>query len=472
MSLDITYRPRTYDAVLGQASTATILRRYITSGKGFHQSYIFCGERGRGKTTMGRILVRALLCEAPVDGEPCDKCVSCESLLEGGSSMDYVEVDAASSSGKDDVAKIIDELQYATFSGKRRIYLFDEAHQLTKGALDALLKPMEEPVDKQGGDKQLICIFCTTEPERMRTTVLSRCAPIFVIRPVKPATIAERLAFVCEAEGISADLDMLTLIAEITECHIRDAYKAVEGVSMLGAINKENVTSYLHLDLNTVYVDLIDAIGVDLPAAFEAASNIMQRASPLTCYEKLAEVAMLGFRASMGEVVPAYWQRDRLIALGKAKGISLLGYASRFASRPGRPTAAMLHMDIAHLHHAGGSVTHPTAVLEVHSSPVVSQSTVAPRAALAPVPTQAAPVDTYKAPVVRTELDMSPPADVAPQDAAWVAASRGKAANRTASTPPPQQQGVSIRKTASALLEPSAFSDMLQKTLMEMSGGS
>ena len=455
MSLDIKYRPRTYDDVLGQEATIKVMRRFVSRGQGYRQSYLLCGAHGSGKTTLGRILARALLCDAPVDGAPCDECPSCRSFLEKGTSPDFVEVDAATHSGKGDVTRITDEIQYNTFSGKRRIYLFDEAHQLSKDALDALLKPLEDTLPGSE-DKQLVCIFCTTEPEKMRATVLSRCAPAFVIRPQTPADIATRLAYICEQEGIEADREMLELIAEITECHIRDALKAVEGVSMLGEVTKETVTSYLHLDLNTGYIDLIEALGVDLSKAMETAKLLMQRASPLTCYEKLVEVSMLAYRAMLGEVIPAYWSRERLIGLGASKREALLGYAARFASRPGRPTAAMLMLDLAHLHHHGGDVRQPLAVMEVRGAApaLVAAPAPAPRAPAPRAPAPAAPPPSVK------------PAKVPDQDRAWVDARHGKAA-RKANTPEESPTTAPDR----VLMKPREFGDMLSRTLLELSSG-
>ena len=228
MALDTRYRPRTYADVLGQRETITILKQYVSTGAGFHQSYLFAGPFGSGKTTLARVLARSLLCAAPVEGEPCDRCTSCTSILDGGTSPDFFEIDAATNSGKESVRRIVDEIQYSTFSGKRKLYLLDESHRLSTDALDALLKPLE---DNYPGtqDKLLVCIFCTTEPERMRNTILSRCAPAFVVRPVLPAQVGERLATVCEKEGIPYERPALDLIGEITECHIRDALKAVEG---------------------------------------------------------------------------------------------------------------------------------------------------------------------------------------------------------------------------------------------------
>lgn len=347
MSLDTKHRPRTYADVLGQEGTVQILRQYVKSGAGFHQSYLFAGPWGSGKTTLGRILARSLLCATPVDGGPCDACPSCRSILEGGSSENFFEIDAATNSGKDSIRKIVEEIQYSTFSGKRRLYLFDESHRLTLDALDALLKPMEDTVPG-GEDKSLVCIFCTTEPEKMRATILSRCAPAFVIKPVVPDQIGSRLAQICDSEGITYEREALTLIGELTECHIRDALKAVEGVSMLGPVSRENVAKYLHLDLSRELLDLVLCIRSDLPGALRRADALTKRSSPSVLYEKLSDLCITTYKVLLGiSSFPSY--------LGQATVSvdtpdDLLLYAERFASRPGRPTAAMLLCDVAQLH--------------------------------------------------------------------------------------------------------------------------
>ena len=187
MALDTKYRPTKYSDVLGQEASAIVLKQFVKEGMGFHQSYVFCGQHGSGKTTLGRILARALLCTTPNEGEPCDECHSCQTLLDGGAHESFEELDAATKSGKSDLSRIIEDVTYSTFSGNRRIYLFDESHRLSKQALDALLKPMEDNVPGTE-DKKLVCIFCTTEPEKMRNTIFSRCAPAFVIRAVPPGS--------------------------------------------------------------------------------------------------------------------------------------------------------------------------------------------------------------------------------------------------------------------------------------------
>lgn len=126
MSLDTTHRPKRFAEVLGQLGSIKILKGIVKKGAGFRQSYLFAGPWGSGKTTMGRILARALLCDNPQEGEPCDQCASCRSFIDRGGSEDFVEFDAATNSGKNDIKQITESLEYATFSGKRTIYLIDE----------------------------------------------------------------------------------------------------------------------------------------------------------------------------------------------------------------------------------------------------------------------------------------------------------------------------------------------------------
>lgn len=350
MALDTTYRPLVYDDILGQEATIEVCRQFVREGKGFHQSYIFAGQHGSGKTTTARVLARALLCENPEDGNPCDECVSCRSILERGSSENFVELDAATKSGKDNITSITEDLDYATFTGKQRIYLFDEAHQLSKQALDALLKPMEDTVPGSN-DKRLICIFCTTEPEKMRTTIFSRCAPVFTIRPVAPEVIAERLAEVCGSEGIEYERGALVTIAEATECHIRDALKTVEGVSMLGAVNQDTVNQYLRLDTHETILKVLAYLGGDVGKALALLEPLYEAMSPTTAYEKLAEASMLAYRSYLGVgKTPAYWKPAWVSKLGNHHKEHLLHFADIFSRRPKRPSTSMLALDLARCH--------------------------------------------------------------------------------------------------------------------------
>jgi DNA polymerase III subunit gamma/tau len=350
VSLDTKYRPLRYADVLGQDATIKVCKEYVRTGHGFRQSYVFAGAHGGGKTTCGRILARALLCENPQDGEPCDECQSCKAML-ADKSENFLEVDAATNSGKDDVKRITQEAQFGSFSGKRKIYLFDECHELSRQAMDAMLKPLEDNL-RGTQDKQLVCIFCTTEPEKMRGAILSRCAPLFRLRQNTPNEIGARLAYICEEEKIEYEPDVLPLVAEVCECHVRDSIKAVEGVSMLGKVNLANVTAYLHMDANALYLDLLEKIGSDQAAVVKALDELDEKVSPATRYERMADVCMIAYRLSRfgAASVPSYWDRDRLQAAGDLHKEFLVEFAQRFASRPAHASSAMFACDVAALH--------------------------------------------------------------------------------------------------------------------------
>jgi len=379
VSLDTKYRPLRYADVLGQEATIKVCQEYVRQGHGFRQSYVFAGGHGGGKTTLGRILARALLCEKPVEGEPCDQCLSCTSML-AGKSEGFIEVDAATNSGKDHVKRITEEAAFGTYSGQKRLYLFDESHELSRQAMDAMLKPLEDNI-RGSQDKQLICIFCTTEVEKMRPAILSRCAPTFRIRPNTPEEIANRLEHICKEEGIEYEAPVLPLIAEVVECHVRDAIKAVEGVSMLGPINRVNVNAYLSLDANELFLDILENLGSDPAAVLTATEAATMLVAPGICYEKMADVCVLAYRLThIGTAtVPSYWDRDRLKTIGEKHKEFLIKFAQTFAERPARPSPSMFACDVSALHQVRGGIVvraEPTEVLVPTLAPLPSPSVV------------------------------------------------------------------------------------------------
>jgi DNA polymerase III subunit gamma/tau len=393
VSLDTKYRPLRYSDVLGQDATVKVCKEYVRSGKGFRQSYVFAGAHGGGKTTCGRILARALLCSAPVDGEPCDQCDSCRSML-SDKSENFIEVDAATNSGKDDVRRITDEARFGSFSGNRKIYLFDECHELSRQAMDAMLKPLEDNI-RGTQDKQLVCIFCTTEPEKMRPAILSRCAPLFRIRNNTPEEIGKRLAYICDEEGIEYDAEVLSVIAEVCECHVRDSIKSVEGVSMLGRVDRPNVEAYLQLDANALYLDILEKIGNDVRGIMDILERLEEKVSPATRYERMAEVCMLAYRLSnFGQAaVPSYWDRDRLKAVGDLHREFLVEFAQKFAERPARSTSAMFACDISALHRMRAGIVLVSETREVAVPVPAGPQAAAPDPAAVPVAEPVVPVD-------------------------------------------------------------------------------
>ena len=373
MSLDTKYRPIKYSDVLGQKTSVKTLKGLVSSGAGWRQSYLFAGPYGSGKTTLGRILARALLCESPVDGEPCDQCDSCLMMLQG-SSPSFVEVDSATNSGKADVKKILEEIDYTSFSGGRKLYLFDEAHQLSKDALDALLKPMEE--NHRGTlDKRLVVIFATTEPEKMRQTILSRCAPAFIIHHVKSESIADRLEMVCDAEGFTHEREALTLIADISEGHIRDALKAVEGVasSNEGHIGVSAVRSYLHTDRNDIVCQLLMS---DERETLSLCESLVESTPVGVAYERLVSATMLSVGLGLGSTTPPpYWNRELLTRAYDTHGLNLLSLAESLSSRPAKGlTIAMLKCDLL-MWKVGGHVKPPQPLVNsvIALTPVSSE---------------------------------------------------------------------------------------------------
>jgi DNA polymerase III subunit gamma/tau len=349
MALDTKYRPRIFSDVVGQDGSIQILKQIVKTGTGFHQSYVFSGSYGSGKTTMARILARALLCESHVNGDPCDSCESCLEILSSGTSAAFTEVDAATQSSKEDVKRIRDQIAYDGLAGRRKIFLFDEAHRLSKDATDALLKPMED--DSVGTDeKQLVCIFCTTEPENMRDTLFSRCT-MFQIKRLTPENISERLMGICGIEGITATLPALRLIAEVAECHMRNAIKSLEGVSRMGDVTEEAVHRYLHMGVNDQYLTILRETGRDLQAVMTASAKLQEAVSPSTAYSRLSEVAMMVYRYGVGaSKVPSYWDTSKVEAVWDRSGDGLLMFANIFASKPGHPTFSMFDCDLCSLH--------------------------------------------------------------------------------------------------------------------------
>lgn len=219
------FRPLKFEDMVGQEHITKTLRNQIMSGRIGH-AYLFNGGRGTGKTTSAKILARAVNCLNPQNGEPCNECEICKEILEG-SLTDVVEMDAASNNSVDDIRSIRDEVNFLPTKAKYRVYIIDEVHMLSVGAFNALLKTLEEPPE------HVKFILATTEPQKLPTTILSRCQR-FDFKKIKDADIIKRLKIICEEDKIKITEDAYKLIATLSEGAMRDAISILERCSQEG----------------------------------------------------------------------------------------------------------------------------------------------------------------------------------------------------------------------------------------------
>ena len=213
------FRPKSFEDVKGQDPIVTTLKNQIKNERTTH-AYLFCGTRGTGKTTIAKIFARAVNCENPKDGSPCGECPMCKSILEG-SSMNVIELDAASNNGVDSVRQIIDEVSYSPTAGKYKVYIIDEVHMLSTGAFNALLKTLEEP------PSYVIFILATTEAHKLPITILSRCQR-YDFRRISIDTISDRIKELTSVEGVSIDDRAVRYIAKTADGSMRDALSLLD----------------------------------------------------------------------------------------------------------------------------------------------------------------------------------------------------------------------------------------------------
>lgn len=247
------WRPKTFNDVVGQEHITVTLKNEILNDRIAH-AYLFCGTRGTGKTSTAKVMAKALNCFNLQDGEPCNECEMCKKINEG-LSMDVTELDAASNNGIDRIRDIIDDTKYPPQEGKYKIYILDEVHMLSGGAVNAFLKTLEEP------PSNVIFILATTDPQKLPITILSRCQR-FDFKRINQKEISARLRKITEAQNINVDDKSLDLIARVADGAMRDSLSILDQAIAMGDnnIQYEDLISILGLVTNEYLFDITHSI--------------------------------------------------------------------------------------------------------------------------------------------------------------------------------------------------------------------
>ncbi|MBQ2947560.1 MAG: DNA polymerase III subunit gamma/tau [Clostridia bacterium] len=267
------YRPARFDDFVGQEAVIRTLRSQVMSGRIAH-AYLFCGTRGTGKTSTAKVFARAVNCEQPDRGEPCGQCAVCRALG-AESSLDILEIDAASNNGVDEIRDLREKVKYPPQNGRYRVYIIDEVHMLSQGAFNALLKTLEEP------PSYVVFILATTEPQKLPATILSRCQR-FDFGRIPSHQIIARLRVALEEGGIRAQEAALSRIARAAEGGMRDAWSIMDmclGYAQEGdgGLTEELVLQVLGAADRRFLFEFADSlIGADAPAALRMIDDMMR----------------------------------------------------------------------------------------------------------------------------------------------------------------------------------------------------
>ena len=247
-------RPKSFQDVVGQSAIVKTLKNQIATKRISH-AYLFCGTRGTGKTSTAKIFAKAINCEQPIDGEPCNQCAVCIEI-ETGRSMNVLEIDAASNNGVDNIREIRDEVRYTPTSGVYKVYLIDEVHMLSTGAFNALLKTLEEP------PQYVIFILATTDPQKVLPTVLSRCQR-FDFKRITEEDIVAKIKQYLQSDNIEADDEALRYISRISDGAMRDALSILDQCIAFyfdEKITLDNVLEIVGAVDNRVLFEMTDAL--------------------------------------------------------------------------------------------------------------------------------------------------------------------------------------------------------------------
>lgn len=317
------WRPQDFDALVGQKAVKTTLKNALASGKIAH-AYLFSGPRGTGKTSMARILAKALNCEQGPTAEPCGQCSNCQRIVQG-TSLDVIEIDAASNTSVDNIRDLREQVAFTPAESRYKVYIIDEVHMLSTGAFNALLKTLEEP------PAHAVFILATTDPQKVPATIQSRCQR-FEFRRVTVDEIAEHLAMVAAGSGIEADADALRLIAIQAEGGMRDALSLLDQCGVMAKrVTVATVREVLGIVGREALHELTGAIGRrQLPQALatlnlllEQGKDVKQVLTELIEYLRALvlylavpdyeEIYLTDTKEALAELAPLFG-RDRLLA--------------------------------------------------------------------------------------------------------------------------------------------------------------
>lgn len=426
LSLYRRWRPQSFDDVVGQEPVTRTLRGALASGRVAH-AYLFSGHRGTGKTTTARILAKALNCEQGPTPDPCNRCVACRSIGEG-TSLDVIELDAASNRGIDEIREIRERVRLSPASSRYKVYILDEAHMLTTEAENALLKTLEEP------PLHVVFVLVTTEPHRLPTTILSRCQR-FEFRRIPTALIADRLGRIAREEGLQVTPGALQLIARAADGALRDAESVLDqlAASVEGTVTEAEVVRLLGL----VEDEVVDAVtravrDGDAAAALRVAAQVAEsgrdpRAAVRRLLSHFRDLLLLATSPELRDLVDAPPDRvDRLVEQARAfrpeellRAISVLASAEGEARWSAQPR---LTLELALLRLARPDLDPTVEGLRarvLRLEQILEARTDAHPAAAASSPPEARTPGHGDGPAVQSTLPVDPAPDLQAVTARW-----------------------------------------------------
>lgn len=318
------FRPTSFDEVKGQDHIVQTLKNQINANRIGH-AYLFCGTRGTGKTSVAKIFAKVVNCEHPVDGSPCNECDVCKGI-NSGSSMNVIEIDAASNNGVDNIRQIRDEIQYTPSSGKYTVYIIDEVHMLSIGAFNALLKTLEEP------PSYVLFILATTEPHKIPITILSRCQR-YDFKRISIDTIVNRLAELMEKENIEVEEKALQYVAKAADGSMRDALSLLD----------QCIAFYLGQKLT--YENVLEVLGAVDNEIFSRLTRQIINGDVVSCINLLDEIIMQG--RELGQFVNDFiWYLRNLMLIKTSDEASEIIDASQERIQSLKEEADMVDTDV------------------------------------------------------------------------------------------------------------------------------